>query len=81
MVQDIVPRLGEIQSDMLLIHADRDLVLDSRGSEIVYQRVSSPRVERVLLKSMSHTLFLTDQRAAVANLVDGFLRKGESEER
>lgn len=72
-LEHLQEQLGKIEHPSLIIHAENDPIVDSRGSKVMYNEISSTRKEYILLASSRHIITNGEGSSRVHKIISNFI--------
>lgn len=69
----VIPMLGRIQAPMLLVHPREDDTASLHNSQLIHDRISSPKKKLVILEDSYHVITADQERDRVAREIETFL--------
>ena len=67
--------LPDIYTPVLLIHSEQDHVVDIKGAEYIYEKISSEDKQFLKLKNSFHVLTLDKEKEIVYREIDNFVKR------
>jgi len=73
LVRRVIPLLGRVRAPLLLVHPREDDTASLKNSQLIFDRVSSPVKELVILEDSYHVITADQERDKVAAAMSRFL--------
>ncbi len=73
-LDNLKTKLGDVSHPSLILHADKDPVVDSSGSKMIYDELGSPNKDYVLINYDRHVIISGEKSEKVQRLIGNFVR-------
>jgi carboxylesterase len=75
LIKKVKQQLPKVDAPLLIMQSVRDTVVDPKSADVIYDRVSSPVKQKVMLEKSFHTITVDVEKEIVARTVLDFFNK------